>query len=771
MKLLGRPNGWSYRIAVFGGCLLSAGVVAASPLSDRGYSVLPEPQSVALRPDDAEFARDWLLVLEEGVAPTDAAIVSLKEGLASRFHLQIKSAGRDTTAKRIVSLAIRSGSVLVGQAADRNRAALSGQAYRLTLTSNRVSITANAPAGLFYGVQTFLQLLTPNGSRLKFPEGEIQDWPDLELRIIYWDDAHHLERLEVLKQAIQQAAFYKINGFALKLEGHFRYRSAAPIVEPYALSPAQLQELTDFALRYHVQLIPYLDAPAHVSFILKHPEYASLRAFPNCNYEFCVVNPQTYALLFGMFQDLLDANRRGKYFLLSTDEPYYVGMSNRPGTDEAGRAAQLGGVGKLLAEFITRCAVYLHQRGRTVIFWGEYPLKPEDIRGLPRYLVSGETGGPKWDPEFRKHGIRQLIYTSTQGEEPLFPNYYPLPASERVHATTRPEEAGRVTEMMRTITLPQTREQADLMGTFVAAWADAGLHPETFWLGYTTGPAAAWNPRGPGADETTKSFCVLFYGSGQQDMSRVYELMSRQARFWDDSWERTTSRARTPIFGNSQGLFNPPRPAHDQTLPPLPRLSAVELKPDGDWSAPNARRLQLAHRFLAENDELLTRIRANLSAVQFNRYNLEVFLSIALLCRENLEMLKDLGRIDELLKTASGMAPTAPASALAQVDEALELVQCIWRRRNQVYAQVVAKWYKSWLPRVAEANGRRYLDQVDDVKDHLPVRTVDMSYLIYRELQYPLGEWAQSIRASRNQFAKAHGLAPRSGNLEWRNTR
>ena len=32
---------------------------------------------------------------------------------------------------------------------------------------------------------------------------------------------------------------------------------------PYALTPAELQELTDYGLKYHVQLIPYLDGPAH----------------------------------------------------------------------------------------------------------------------------------------------------------------------------------------------------------------------------------------------------------------------------------------------------------------------------------------------------------------------------------------------------------------------------------------------------------------------------------------------------------------------------
>ena len=113
-----------------------------------------------------------------------------------------------------------------------------------------------------------------------YPKGRFEDWPDLQLRQIYWDDAHHLDRPNDLKRALRQAAFYKINGFVIKLEGHFQYKSAPALVEPYALSPDQLQALTNYGLRYHIQLIPYLDGPGHIAFILKHPEYAALREFP-----------------------------------------------------------------------------------------------------------------------------------------------------------------------------------------------------------------------------------------------------------------------------------------------------------------------------------------------------------------------------------------------------------------------------------------------------------------------------------------------------------
>jgi len=88
--------------------------------------------------------------------------------------------------------------------------------------------------------------------------------------------------------------------------------------------------------------------------------------------------------------------------------------------------------------------------------------------------------------------------------------------------------------------------------------------------------------------------------------------------------------------------------------------------------------------------------------------------------------------------------------------------------RNRAFADAVETWQKSWLPRVAEANGRRFRHELDDVKDHLPDRTVDMTYLIYRELLLPFGEWIEQVRAARNQYAAAHGLPASNERFDWR---
>jgi hexosaminidase len=731
-----------------------------SKLWSRGYAVIPDPQQVELRDGDRRFGPEWQLQRGGGVAEGDVAVETLAQELESRFGLRM-AAGATT----VVRLEMKAGSVNPGKTTDSDKQAIADQAYRMEIGESGVDIVANAPEGLLYGVETLVQLVRPRGRTYYLPQCRITDWPDLQLRHIYWDDAHHLDHLPELKRAVRQAAFFKINGFALKLEGHFQFRSAPAAVEPYALSPSEYQELTDYGLRYHVQVIPYLDGPAHIAFILKHPEYAKYRSFPDSNYEMCATNPDAVKFLSGMFQDLVDANRSGKFVYFSTDEPYYIGMADNPACQEKAEAQKLGGVGKLLARFITQIAEPLHEQGRTVMFWGEFPLVASDIAALPPYLVNGETYGPEFDPVFHRRGIRQMIYTSTQGEERFFPDYFSLPSSRRLHPGAA--DAGRIAGGFRKISFDTARGQTDLIGTVVAGWADAGLHPETFWLGYATITAAGWRPASRSAEESAAVFYKLFYGDGAIQMNRVYQLMSQQAQFWSDSWERGPSW-RKPIFGNSDHVYNPRRPLKDDTLG-LPAAPGPGLKFDPSWMTANARRLQLASDSLADNDELVGLLHENMRSVEMNRYNLEVYLSIADLYRQNLEMLLGLRRMCSQLESAQKAASQGkPKDAVESMDSALGMAEEIRRERNEALRSAVTTWYKSWFPRTADANGRKFFHELDDVKDHVPDRTVDMSYLVERELRLPFGEWVAAIRAARNQFAAANHLPTDSRRFDWR---
>jgi hexosaminidase len=736
-----------------------------------GAGLLPVPQKVSFSQQRYSLDDDWSIKTNGNIPATDPALLSLNAELKERLGLRLKN--KPVVNGKNIELSIRPGAVKIGPTTDTNRTALTKQAYNIRLEAGRILVTANGSQGLFYAVQTLVQLLQPENGEVFFAGGEIVDWPDMDLRMIYWDNAHHLQRLDEIKRAIRQASYYKINAFTIKLEGHFQFKSAKPIVEPYAYTAAEYRELSDYARAHYVELVPWIDGPAHISFILKHPEYKHLRAFPNSNYELDVTNPQADELLLGMFDELMDANKGGKYVLFSTDEAYYIGKSPA----EKKRADELGGNGKLLAEYITRIANKLHSKGRKVIIWAEYPLTENDINAIPSHIISG-VYNKDWAEKIKEHGMRQLIYTSAQGMEPHFPNYH-KPAAEKLTAVntavvvTDDDEPqgeiskGRVGEILSGITSTIADRKADLMGVIVAAWGDAGLNPETFWLGYAAGAAPGWNSTGVTADDLSNRFYQSFYGYNTSNMDRLYQLLSTQADFWDKSWDWDYFDWRKPLFGNSYKIYDTPRLARDQTLPLLPVPSGTDLSLSNNWNEQNKPRLDAAQKFLIENDEVMKLLNQNMALADYQQYNLQVLHSVALIARQNLKMLLDLGKINSMLEMASALAKTNPSAAIKIIDQVLNEAENIRVYRNEVLQSVTNTWYQAWHPRVAEANGRKFLDQVDDVKDHQPVRTIDMSYLIYRQLKYPLGSWVANIVKARNQFAGDHKLPTRGGSPDW----
>jgi len=741
---------------------------AVSPLFQRGYTVIPEPQKVELETSDLELGSALRLDAGQGVKPDDPAIQALREELAQRHQISIETRGTGP----VVELSIQPGSVSIGETMARDKASITPQAYRLELHKGRVRIIANAPQGLFYGVQTLVQLVKPERGKLWLPEGSIVDWPDAPLREVFWDELEHLDHVDVIEEAIRRASFFKVNAFSLRLNGHFQYASAPALVDPYALSPAELQALTDYGLRHYVQVIPYLDGPAHINFILERDEFKKLREFPESAFQMCSTNPDTYKLLEGMFQDLMNANKGVDYFHLSTDEAWFIGKADNDQCHEAARAKELGSPSKLWVEFTKKTASYLQDHGRKVIFWGEDPLQAEDIPSLPSGLINGEVYSSTYNKAFRERGIQQMIYTNSQPDDPLFPAYFALSPKDRLHpATAAPE---RAVEVFNEISYSSGRRESDLLGIGVYAWGDLGPHPETFWLGYAVGASAGWHPGSPDPHELYDSFYRLFYGQGATGMGRLYKLMSTQAQFFANSWDSKPSGDLPLIFGYSYGLgpFTP----HIQTLPLPPVPSADYLQVGHDWLDANAKRLELAGNLLGENDDLLNLLYANAAAVQFNRHNLEVYLSIANLCRQNLLMLTALERINGHLTTAQELASKLHyGEAVAALDQALDQAAKIRDERNLVLKDVTATWYKTWFPRVRQANGRHaarspqpFVDTA--TSEDAQRRQEGMSYLIDREFLLPLGEWVKQVQDVRNRYAAAHGLPAREGQFDWQDT-
>jgi len=391
-------------------------------------------------------------------------------------------------------------------------------------------------------------------------------------------------------------------------------------------------------------------------------------------------------------------------------------------------------------------------------------LRKEDISYLPSHLVNGVYNNAIAS-DYKNHGIRQFLYTATQGAEPIFPNYYPLHTKTAVMADGSDRSSGRVADMMKEINTAFSENLSSFMGVIIAGWADAGLHPETFWLGYATGTATGWNNKNLSPTDASARFMRSFYGPLQKDMDSVYRVLSVQAEFHTESWDWIASPWRSQIKGNSDSLFL--HSERDQTLPLLPVPQSGSLAISDKTYPVNEMRYATATSMLPRNAYALQLLRDNKSRAKSQLYNLEVLESVAAICGQNLRMLLTLNKVTDLLQKASSTAADNPTQTIRKLDDALNMVSKLKQQRDSTLALVTKVWYKEWQPLVEKANGRTFLHQVDDIKDHQPVRTIDLTYLIYRELHYPLDQWWDDVMKVRNEYAKQHQLPLMNKQLNW----
>ncbi|HEY3403089.1 MAG TPA: beta-N-acetylhexosaminidase, partial [Ohtaekwangia sp.] len=191
---------------------------------------------------------------------------------------------------------------------------LGHEGYHLEVKDKGVVIEANDPAGLFYGVQTLLQLLpgtiesksTVNNVTWSIPAVSITDYPRFAWRGVMLDVSRHFFPKEYVKQYINQLARYKFNRFHWHLTDDQGWRieikSLPKLTEVGAwrvprvgrwgrqeppkpgetatdggfYTQEDITEIVKYARDRNIEIIPEIDVPGH--------SMAALAAYP----ELCV---------------------------------------------------------------------------------------------------------------------------------------------------------------------------------------------------------------------------------------------------------------------------------------------------------------------------------------------------------------------------------------------------------------------------------------------------------------------------------------------------
>jgi hexosaminidase len=166
------------------------------------------------------------------------------------------------------------------------REAAAEEAYTLTVDADRVLVRAARPAGLFRGATTLLQLL--QNSRASAGEGEppvlpalhIEDAPRYAWRGVMIDVVRHFFDVDVLKEVLDLAAFYKLNAVHLHLTDDQGWRlelASRPRLTELSggsqvgggpagfLTRADWEDLLEHAAARRITLVPEIDVPGHVN--------------------------------------------------------------------------------------------------------------------------------------------------------------------------------------------------------------------------------------------------------------------------------------------------------------------------------------------------------------------------------------------------------------------------------------------------------------------------------------------------------------------------
>jgi hexosaminidase len=186
------------------------------------------------------------------------------------------------------------------------------EGYTLSVKSNAVTITANKPAGIFYGVQTFMKLLPKEidsktlvtGVKWKAPCAEITDYPRFAWRGLMLDVSRHFFTKQQVKDFIDQMAKYKYNllhmhltddeGWRIEIKSLPRLTSDAatkrvhkegywgtfspptpdePRTEGGFYTQEDIKELIQYAKDRFIDIMPEVDIPGHsLAAVVAYPE-------------------------------------------------------------------------------------------------------------------------------------------------------------------------------------------------------------------------------------------------------------------------------------------------------------------------------------------------------------------------------------------------------------------------------------------------------------------------------------------------------------------
>lgn len=153
----------------------------------------------------------------------------------------------------------------------------SREAYSIKASGNEIYIRASSSAGIFYGVQTFRQLIEHKGKEPFIPQVELQDWPSMAYRGFMMDMSHmQFPRVAEIKQQIDLLARFKANQYYFYSEGNIELQGYPLLMRDARFSQKEIKEIISYARAKHIDVVPNVELYGHLHDLFKLETYSDL---------------------------------------------------------------------------------------------------------------------------------------------------------------------------------------------------------------------------------------------------------------------------------------------------------------------------------------------------------------------------------------------------------------------------------------------------------------------------------------------------------------
>ena len=280
----------------------------------------------------------------------------------------------------------------------------SPESYTLSVTPQQILIRATSGAGLFYGMQTLLQLAQPSGAgSYSIASVEIEDTPRFAYRGLMLDVSRHFSTKEFIKKQIDALAYYKINRLHLHLTDAAGWRleiKKYPLLTEFAAwrtdptwkqwwnggrkyvrfdapgayggyyTQDDIREILEYARQHYITVIPEIEMPSHSEEVLAAYPQLSCSGEPYKNSDFCVGNEETFTFLENVLTEVMELFP-SEYIHIGGDEAGKSAWKTCPKCQKRMKDEHLANVDELQSYLIHRIEKFLNNHGRHLLGWDE----------------------------------------------------------------------------------------------------------------------------------------------------------------------------------------------------------------------------------------------------------------------------------------------------------------------------------------------------------------------------------------------------------------